>query len=118
MESISRLAEPAEAWRSYDLTPNEDDLYRLLAGNGYKVLSSIRAWPTHIEDQVFKVPAQLNILPRRGMDPSRFDDQGWSKGASGFDFEDIGDPALWKGNEHTKSEVTSAYIVFVGCVVA
>jgi len=52
------------------------------------------------------------------MDPSRFDDQGWGKGASGFDFEDIGDPALWKGNEHTKSEVTSAYIVFVGCVVA
>jgi hypothetical protein len=42
MESISRLAEPAEAWRSYDLTAGEA-LYKLLTNNGYKVLR--HRWP-------------------------------------------------------------------------
>jgi hypothetical protein len=88
----------------------------------------------HIEDQVFKFQRKLNIMPKRGItqdvgagdrivDSSSGshlqDDPDWKKRAGGFqrgatgnyDFEDIGDPALWKGNEHTKSEQTSASII-------
>jgi hypothetical protein len=66
----------------------------------------------HIESEVYDFQKKFNIMPRRDMEPPRFDDQGWGRGATGnFDFEDIGDPALWKGNEQTKSEITATYII-------
>jgi hypothetical protein len=72
----------------------------------------------HIEREVFSFQKKMNILPKRAMDvnPNQYSTDpavdNWGKGATGnYDFEDIGDPALWKGNEQTKSELSAAFVI-------
>ncbi len=109
--------------RAWDggLTPSTVWMQFLPAG-GVNVLGSRTSinsgMAEHIESEVYDFQKKFRILPKREMDvnPNQYSSDpkadNWGKGATGnFDFEDIGDPALWKGNEQQKSEQSAAYMI-------